>query len=126
MLSAGFHDINAGGVDTAVAEQVRQFGNVMLKTVKGARKQVPEVVWINLAGRNTSFLAQSFHVAPDIAPVKGFSGSADKHRAGLNAGFSNISNKQFLKRCRDKNDPCFIFAVYHCFAAADCFHRNIV
>ena len=67
VLSAGFHDINAGGVDTAVAEQVRQFGNVMLKTVKGARKQVPEVVWINLAGRNTGPVAELFHLAPDLS-----------------------------------------------------------
>ena len=44
VLHTGGHDIDSGGVDAAVAQNVRQLGNVLFKTVEGAGEQLAQCI----------------------------------------------------------------------------------
>ena len=48
MLRAGGKEINSGGIDGAVPQQVRQLYNVAGRFIKGDGKQMPQVVGKNL------------------------------------------------------------------------------
>ena len=50
VLNTGCHDINAGGVDAAVAENICQLRNVLFHAVEGSGKQFPQIVWEYFAG----------------------------------------------------------------------------
>ena len=44
VLGAGGNDINAGCINTAVTEDVSEFGDVFFDSVKGAGKKVPQIM----------------------------------------------------------------------------------
>ena len=44
MPTAGFHRINPSSVDAAVAQQIGQPYNILFNAVKGACKQMPQIV----------------------------------------------------------------------------------
>lgn len=66
VLGAGGEQVNAGGVDAAVAQHVGQHGDVVAGAVKGAGKQVPQVVRVHLAGGHAGQAAKGFHLGPDL------------------------------------------------------------
>ena len=45
MLHTCGHDIDPGGVDAAVAQNIRQLGDILLDAVEGPGKKFPEIVW---------------------------------------------------------------------------------
>ena len=57
VLDACGHDIDASGVDAAVAENIRQLGNILLDTVKGPGKELPQIVGKYLTFLDTGGLA---------------------------------------------------------------------
>ena len=50
VLGSGGHDVDAGGVDAAVAQNVGQPGDVLFNAVEGAGEQFAEIVGEYLAG----------------------------------------------------------------------------
>ena len=44
MLGAGGDDVEPGGVDTGMAQDVRQLGDVLLHIVEHPREEVPQVM----------------------------------------------------------------------------------
>ncbi len=78
MLGAGRNDIDAGGVDAAVPEDVGEFGNVFFKPVKYTGKKVSEVMGKDLFGQNARGGAERFHVPPNIRPAQRFSAVCDE------------------------------------------------
>ena len=50
VFRAGGHDIDPGGVDAAVAQDICQFGDDLLNAVKSSGKQLAQIVWKYLAG----------------------------------------------------------------------------
>ena len=69
VLSAGCHDINSGGVDAAVAENICQLRNILFHTVEGSGKQLPQIVREYLAGIYPGSFAQTFHLRPNRFPI---------------------------------------------------------
>lgn len=57
-------------------------------------EQVPQVVRKDFFRVNASTLAQSFHITPDVAAVKGLSTPGGKHRAAGFALFMQIDRQQ--------------------------------
>ena len=57
VFRASGHDIDAGGVNAAVAENIRQLGNILLDTVKGPGKELPQIVGKYLTFLDTGGLA---------------------------------------------------------------------
>ena len=44
VFQSGGHDIDSGGVDAAVTQNVRQLGNVLFKTIEGTGEQLAQIV----------------------------------------------------------------------------------
>ena len=80
VLGSGGHDVDAGGVDAAVAQNVGQLGDVLFNAVEGAGEQLAEIVGKDLAGLHVGLLAQGFHLCPDIAPIQRPAASGDENR----------------------------------------------
>ena len=83
MGGAGFGDVDAGGVDAGMAQNVGQAHDVMLHAVENPGKQVPQVVGEDFFLGNPSRGAKALHHGPDPAPIQGLAGFSDKNGAGL-------------------------------------------
>ena len=92
MLRTGGDDVDACGVDAAVAEDVGELGDVLFHVIEHAGKQVPQIVRKDLFGIDVCRLAQCFHFAPDVR-------SADRLSR---AGHKDHTAFDFLLRCKAK------------------------
>ena len=82
MLGAGGADVDTGGVDAAVAQQVGQLGQVLVQPVERAGEQVAEVVGKHFFVGDAGGAAQGLHLAPDVAAVQGCAAAGDEYQAG--------------------------------------------
>ena len=57
VFRTGGDDVNAGGIDVAVPQNIRELCNVMFRTVKRAGKEMSQVVGEDLLRGNTRFFA---------------------------------------------------------------------
>ena len=64
VLLAGRHDINARGVDAAVAQDIGQLRNVFLKAIKGSGEQLAQIVGKHFTSLHLSFVAEPLHLCP--------------------------------------------------------------
>ena len=80
MLVAGGDDINARGVDTAVAEDVRELCDVLLQPVKRASEQMAQIMRKHLVGVDVRVLTQRLHLPPDIRTADRLAAAGDKDR----------------------------------------------
>ena len=78
MFCTSGHDIDSCCVDAAVSQNIGQFGDLFLNTVKSPGKQLAQIVGKHLAGFYSGFLAEGFHLRPNIAPVQRLSVSGNK------------------------------------------------
>ena len=81
MLPAGGFDVDSGGFDAAVAQDICQRGDVFLDFIEAAGEQVTHVVGIDFRGVHLRRVAQALHHAPDIAAIQRFSAAASEDRA---------------------------------------------
>ena len=44
VLGAGGHNVDSGGINAAVSQNIRQLCNVLLNAVKGSCKEFPQIV----------------------------------------------------------------------------------
>ena len=118
MLGAGGADVDTGGVDAAVAQQVGQLGQVLVQPVERAGEQVAEVVGKHLFVGDAGGAAQGLHLAPDVAAVQGCAAAGDEHRAEGDAVLLHIAQKLLLQAGGDEHAAGFALAPYHGYAAA--------
>ena len=69
MLHTCSHDIDPGGVDAAVTENIRQLGDILLDAVEGPGKKLPEIVGKHFGCLHLSPFAQLLHPSPDAGAV---------------------------------------------------------
>ena len=119
VLHTGGHDIDSGGVDAAVAQNVSQPGNVFFKTIEGTSKQLAQIVWKHLAGLDPGLFAQSLHLRPNIASIQRLSASGDKNRAGTDAVFLCECQQQTAQLSRQQNGSGLTLTANGNLAAAD-------
>lgn len=124
MLPSGGHDINPGGVDAAVAQDVCQLCDVFFHGVKDSCKEMPQVVGEDLAFQNFCPLAEVFHFPPDATAVQRLSGPADEHGAGLQAFSFDILQQLPLQFLYQKDGAAPSFAADHGFPLAHGFHGD--
>ena len=85
MLRAGGHQVDAGSLNAAVPQQVRQLDDVPTDPVKDCGEQVSQVMGKHLAWLHTSVLAQPFQFCLDLtaAQLSSASGAKDRARGDL-------------------------------------------
>lgn len=66
VLGAAFEGVDAGGVDTGVAEQVGEAQKVFFSGIEGAGKEVTQVVGKDFFRCNACLSAEGFHSTPNV------------------------------------------------------------
>ena len=66
MFGTSSNNINAGSVDIAMTENICELGNILFNAVKGAGKQVAQIVWKNLLWIYPRLLTKIFHFPPNV------------------------------------------------------------
>ena len=69
VFRSGSHDIDSGGVDGTVTQNVGKLCNVLFDAVKGAGKEFSQIVGKHLGWLYPCGFTQLFHGRPDVAPV---------------------------------------------------------
>lgn len=96
VLLSGGHDIDAGGVDAAVAEEVCQLGDILLNGVEGSGKELAEVMRKYLSRLHPGGLAQAFHLRPDVAAVQRTAASGAEDQAADDANSLCVAQQQLF------------------------------
>lgn len=125
VLGAAGHYINSGGVNAAVAQNIRQFCDIPLSTVKGACKQLAEIMGKYFGWLHTGHRAQTFHLRPYIASVQWPAAARCKDYAGFDPIFSCISQQHFPQLAGDKYGSSLAFALHAYLTAQNCLYRKI-
>jgi len=113
VLLAGADDIDPGGFDAAVAQNVRKLGNVFLNSVKGPGEELSQAVGENLPGIHACPGAEPLHQSPDAAPVQRCSVSADEDRSGAELFFLRVVQQKPSKLPGDQHRPGLSLAPDH-------------
>lgn len=95
VFRAGGNDIDAGGVDAAVTEDVGELGDILLQAVEHAGKQMPQVMREDLAGIDVGLRAEGFHLSPDVRPADRLSCACDEDTARNYALLRAIAEQLF-------------------------------
>ena len=111
MFHAGGDDINPCCIDAAVAQNIRQLGDVLFDAVKCPGKQLSQVVGKHLAFLDTGSFTPLFHLPPDTTAVQGLAVFADKDRASCDAAAFGIIQQDIFQLTRNEDCPGFTFAV---------------
>ncbi len=69
MFHAGGHDIDTGGVDGTMPQDIRQFGDVLFDAIEGTGEQLSKIMWEHLGRLHPGRFAQLFHCRPNVAAV---------------------------------------------------------
>ena len=109
VLGAGGDQVNAGGVDAAVAQHVGQHGDVVAGAVKGAGKQMPQVVRVHLAGGHAGQAAKGFHLGPDLPAANAAAAFGAEDLAGGNALAAGKLFQLAAQPPRQQNGPHLAF-----------------
>lgn len=104
------HDIDTGGIDTAVAQNVCQFRNILFDAVECPCEKFPQIVGKHLAFLDPGSFTQLLHLTPDTATVKGITVSSDKDCTGYDATAFRIVQQDILQLTRNEDRPVFAFA----------------
>ena len=100
---AGGNDINSCCVDTAVAKNIRQFGDILFDTVKHSCKQVAQVVRKDLLRIDIGFSAQRFHFTPNIGAAYWLARPCHKNHAVFYLLLRCVREQLFLQFLDNKN-----------------------
>ena len=81
MLRSRCDDINTGGVDVGVAQDICQLRNILFQAVKHPGKQVAQIMGKYLIRCHTCLLTQLLHLAPNIAAIQRLAGLGYKEHS---------------------------------------------
>ena len=85
VLGAGGHNVDPGGINAAVPQNICQLRNILLNAVKSPGKELAEVMGKDLGGIDTRCLTQPFHLCPDVASVQRLTVSCHKDNAAMDS-----------------------------------------
>ena len=91
MLAAGSHDVDAGCVDAAMAQHVRQLSYVVVYRVEFPGEQMPQVVWKHFLPIYSRRIAEGFHLMEDVASVHGPAALCYKNASAFQAPLFDIA-----------------------------------
>ena len=126
VFGAGGDDINSGGVNAGMSENIRQLGNILFDSVKYPGEQMPEIMRKNLLRIDVGCAAEGFHFPPDIRAAYCPAGSGDKNHAGFDAMLGGVAEQFFTQLFDDEYRPGFRLAGDGCLTGFDGLNRDIL
>mgnify|MGYP000973129115 CR=1 FL=1 len=118
-------DINPGGFDATVAQDIRQSANIFVNAVKTPDKEVTQIVGKHFDRIHLRRMAQFFHLVTDVGPVDRPPVPGDKNRPALDGLLLDPGCQQLLKFFADQNGPFLAFHGNVCHAGLHRIHRDI-
>ena len=107
MLLASGQQINSGGFHAGMAQNVRQFHNILVNSVVNRGKQVPQIVGKYLRGIHARRFANTLHLRPDLTAAHRLSASGEKDLAGDDFLLSGVFQQLFTQLSRQQNRANF-------------------
>jgi len=95
--------VNAGGFNTGMPQDVRQFCNIFIDAVINSGKQMAEIVREYLRGFYAGFWAKALHLRPDLTAPYRSSASGEKYLAGGDFLLSGVFQQLSAEFSRQKN-----------------------
>ena len=109
VLLAGRHEIDAGRVDAAVAQDIGELRDVLFQFIKRPGKELSQIVRKHLVRAYLCHRAQAFHSGPDVAAVQGPAAARAKQDAACNAAAARVAQKALLELAGDENFAGLVF-----------------
>lgn len=103
MLGAGGDEVDAGGLDGRMAENVSELGDVSCGFVINAGKQMPQVVGKDFCFGDVRDSAEAFHLGPDLISCAGFSTHGAENGAVGDFIFASVAAKLALECAGEKD-----------------------
>ena len=109
MFAACGDYVEARRLHAAVAEQVREFGEVAFERVVCAREEVAQVVREYFARRHSGARAELFHLVPDAVAADRFPGPVGEYRAARYAQAGGVAQEFARERGGEEYAAAFAF-----------------
>ncbi len=109
VLRAGGHQVNSGGVDGRMTQNVRQLHDIAADFIKCRGKQVAEVMREDLRAFDPGFFAQRFHLPPDLFAGDGLTASGEKYFSGGGLVFPGVLEQLPAELRRKQDGPDLAF-----------------
>lgn len=126
MLHTCGHDIDTGGVDAAVTENIRQLGDILLDAVEGPGKKLPEIVGKYFGCLHLCPFAQVLHPSPDAGTVYRYTVFIYEDHAVFDLSFSGEIHQYFSQFPRKQDRPGLILAADKDAALFDHFQSEVL
>ena len=110
---SAFHGIDPGGVDTGMAQDVRQSDDILFQTVISPGKQMPQIMRKYLFSAHLGGVAEFFHFCPDVAPVQRLALRCDEDASGANLMIFCVFQKGLTKFGWQKKQFGFCLSAAH-------------
>ena len=91
MLGTGRNEVDAGGREAGVPQDVRQFDHVPGQAVKRPGKQVAEVMGEDLPRVDAGHAGKGLHLGPDLPPGQRIPPPGAENRAGRDAVAAGVA-----------------------------------
>ena len=118
------HRVNAGGVDAAVAKNVRETHNVLELRVMRPGEEVAQIVGKDLLCQHPRRLCQSFQHLPDVGAIKRPPRPGDKDTSRADAALV-APGAQLPAQCvGDQNRAELALVVYACLPGGKALHGD--
>ena len=119
MFSSAGNRVEPGGVDAAVAQDIRQFCNIPVLIIVAPCEEVPQIVGKHFTGADASLGTESLHLRPDIAPVHGPPAFRDKDWAAGKSALPDILAQLAAEFSGQENCADVSFLYYRGYQAVD-------
>ena len=91
MFGAGGHNIDPGGINAAVTQDIRQLCNILLDPIKSSGKEFPQIVGKDLGRVHLGRMTQPLHLGPYVAAIQWFAGLGDENYTASDRAFLRIT-----------------------------------
>ena len=115
-------DIDAGGVDAAVAQEVRQLCDVLLNGVERAGKKLVQIMGKHLPRFYPRSLTKPLHLRPDVAAVQRSAAFGAEDKPADNARPLGVAQQQLFQLGRQQDHLALSLGVDPDFSVAHCFY----
>ena len=116
--------VNSGGVDAAVAEDIREAHNVLETLIVRPGEEVAQIVGKDLLFEYPCRLRQPLQHLPDIGAVKRPSRPGDEYTALAYAALTAPGAEFFTQRVGNQDRAELALVVYACFSGGEALHGD--
>ena len=105
MFRAGGNEVDPGGLDGAVTQDVRKLCDVAGDAVEHPGEQMTQIVGVDLSRVYPRFFAHGLHLRPDLPAGQGLAFGREEQRPGGDLLLSGVFEKLPAQLAGEHDDP---------------------